>query len=204
MKVFGIILLALILLSLVKVGVYVVWDHGKLALRIVAGPFRIALPKIKTEKQLKKAAPPKATKSKAETVKSKKKPSAGKLWLQTAIVHWQDLLALIGKAIQTPVLDRLILHLTVGGEDAAACALNYGRTCAAVGGVLPVLENTFRIRRRDIQIQCDYAQHGLDCFAQAELTVRIYEMLALAAASLKLLLQLYQEIKMKQKAVQAT
>lgn len=204
MKVFGMILLALLLLSLVKVGVRVVWNCGELAIRFVAGPFRIALPKKKAKKQPKKPAAKKAVKINVEAEKPKKNSSAGRLWLQAALAHWQELLALIGRTVRTPVLDRLILHLTVGGTDAAACALNYGRVCAAVGGILPVLENTFRIRRRDIQVQWDYAQQGLDCFVQAELTVRIYEMLALAAASLKLLLRLYQEIKMKQKAVQAT
>ncbi len=200
MKTFAIVLLALLLLGLLKVGVRLAWDHDQLMLRLVVGPFRIALPKAKAHKRLKQPAP---VKKEAEPPKTVKKKSTGKLWLRALADHWQDVAALIGKSLRTPTLDKVVLHLTVGGEDAAACALNYGRVCAAASCALPVLENTFRIRQRDIQMQWNYELDKLDCFFQTELTVRIYEILVLAAAGLKLLFQLYREIKIKQKAGQA-
>lgn len=198
MKALLIVLLVLLLLGLLKVGVHFVWD-GSAAVQLLIWKLRISFPR-------KKKSENKASGNAPVNKSAPKKPDASliKGWLAAALSHWQDILTLIGRAIHTPRIDVLILRLTAGGQDAADCALNYGKLWAAVSGMLPVLENTFRIGKREIEIRCSYEQKETSCFAQMDLTVRIYELLVLGILGLKLLVQLYHEYKMTQKAVQSS
>lgn len=198
MKALLIVLLVLLLLGLLKVGVHFVWD-GSAAVQLLIWKLRISFPgKKKPEKEASANAPF------DKSAPKKMDASLVKGWLAAALSRRQDILTLIGRAIHTPRIDVLILRLTAGGQDAADCALNYGKLWAAVSGMLPVLENTFRIGKREIEIWCDYEKKETSCFAQADLTVRIYELLALGILGLKLLVQLYHEYKMTQKAVQSS
>lgn len=179
------VLLLLVLLGLIRVGVHVAYD-GALRLRILVGKLNISLPK---EKKPKKRA---AKEKKPETrEKPQEARSDGKDWLQAALAHWQDILSLLGRVLHMPKLDPLILHVTAGGPDPAARALNYGRAWAVLGGVLPVLENTFRIGKREIGVRCGENQEEFTFYAETGLTVRIYEILLLGILGLQLLLKIY-------------
>lgn len=200
MKALLIVLLILILLGLLKVGVHIVYD-GHVRVQILIWKLRISLPK---EKKSKKKPEKTAALEQKTPKKKKQKNPAVKAWLQAALAHWQDILALLGKALHMPRLDPLILHVTVGGSDPAARALNYGRAWAVLGSVLPLVENSFRIGRREIGVQCGAGQDAFIFYVQTDLTARIYEILLLGILGLKLLLQIYQEYKSIQKAVQLT
>lgn len=189
------VLLLLVLLGLVRVGVHVVYD-GALRLRILVGKLKISLPK---EKKPKKQ----TAKEPKPTEKPQEAKSDGKAWLQAALAHWQDILSLLGRALHMPKLDPLILHVTAGGPDPVARALNYGRAWAVLGGVLPVLENTFRIGKREIGVQCGDNQEEFTFYMETGLTVRIYEILLLGILGLKVLIQIYRT-KSSEKAVQTT
>lgn len=198
MKALLIVLLLLFLLGLLKVGVHIVWDGGA-AVQLLIWKFRISFPR---KKASKKRDPGKES----DKAPAQAKQDALKTHdlFQAALANWREILALIGKAVRTPRLDVLELRLTAGGRDAADCALNYGRLWAAAGGILPVLENTFRIGKREIDVRCDYNQKEISCFAQVDLTVRIYELLILGVLGLKLLARLYHDNKLTQKAVQSS
>ena len=104
--------------------------------------------------------------------------------------------------LTSPTLDVLKLQILVGGKDAEACAMTYGRICAVVGCVLPVVENTFGIRKRQIDVRCCFDRENLDISAEAAITIRIYEIFALAFAMLGLGLKLLLAAKNNKKAVQ--
>lgn len=198
MKALLIVLLILILLGLLKVGVHIVYD-GVLRVQLLIWKLRISLPKEKKSK--KKPEKPAEVEQKTPKQKKQKNPAV-KAWIQAALAHWQDMLALMGKALHMPRLNPLILHVTAGGPDPAARALNYGRAWAVLGSILPLLENSFRIGRRDVGVQCSEDQDAFSFYVQTDLTVRIYEILLLGILGLKLLLQIYQEYKSIEKAVQ--
>lgn len=197
MKVLLIVLLILVLLGMLKVGVHFVWD-GEAKLQLLLWKFRISLP---GKKKTGQDAPESAAVS--QTMDTVQQKSAGlKGLLKACLAHWQEILELVGRAFRMPRIDVLTLHATAGGPDAAACALNYGKLWAAAGGVLPVLENTFCIGKREIEIRCDYAQRENSYYARVDITVRIYKLLILAFLGMKLLVQLHNESKLTQKAVQ--
>ena len=122
--------------------------------------------------------------------------------LQAVLAYWREILSLIGRVLTTPTLDVLRLELLVGGKDAENCAMTYGRICAVVGSVLPVVENTFGIRKRKIDVLCCFDRDSLDITAETSITVRIYEVFALVFALLGLGLKILLESRKNKKAVQ--
>ena len=94
---------------------------------------------------------------------------------------------------------KMVLYVNLAGEDPCDLALLYGKATAAAGCAIPLLEQVFRIRRRDVQIFCDFT---------AEQT-EIYLDLAIVASPARILwLVLRQGIRflrtfMKQKTAKA-
>lgn len=74
----------------------------------------------------------------------------------------------------------MLLHITLAGGDPCDLAVAYGRVCAAVGSMTPLLDRAFIIRKRDIQINCDFAGERSQVRAQLELTVTLGRALLLA------------------------
>lgn len=187
------VLLFFALLLRTKVGIWISYEEKALQLRLLLGPLRLSFPKGKkqTDEASAPASPPPA--------KKKGKPLENP-WVKAAVDHRRELLELVGRVLKSPTLDRLRLELQVGGADAEQCALRYGRICAALGGALPVVENTFGIRKRTIAVQCRYDLPATCISAEAAITLRIYEIFALAFALLGLGIKLYLQAR-KYKAV---
>ena len=203
----SITLAILFFLAMVKVGIQVRYEQNKLYLALLIFKFRVALigdekeknPKKEKTKQ-EKAGPETA----AENAVSEKKP--GKVlqnpWVRAILDDWRELVELIGRTLTTPTLDVLQMQVWVGGEDAAQCAMTYGRVCAAIGAALPVVENTFGIRRRKINVWCCYDRLHTEISVETAITVRIYEMIALAFALLGLGIKIFSQARKYKKAVQ--
>lgn len=205
MIVLGIILALLVLICLLPVGGHAVYSADGAEVKVVVG--RISIPvyprpeKEKTPKQLekeaekarqkaKKKAQKKAEKArkkeelkaqKAAGVKPEKAPLGGKL------EFFKELLGL-GLGVLSCLRRKLILKelklcLTVGamGEDAAKGAITYGRAWAAVGALIPVLENTFHIKKRDVQVELDYFSDKNKIYAEGCIVFLIGDFLWIAA-----------------------
>lgn len=71
--------------------------------------------------------------------------------------------------------------IVLAGEDPCDLAVNYGRTWAAVGNFLPQLERVFVIKRRKIDIECDFAAAETLLTARLDITITLGRLLALAA-----------------------
>ncbi len=199
------VLACLALLAAAKVGVHVYYREKKLRLDLLISKFRFTLlgrERKKPKGQKKRQTPKEKTqKPKAQKVPKEGKPEL-KPWLQAVQTYWRELLELVGRVLTSPTLDVLKLQILVGGKDAAACAMTYGRICAAIGCVLPVVENTFGIRKRQIDVRCCFDRDTLDVTAEAAITIRIYEIFALAFSLLGLGLKLFLAAKNNKKAVQ--
>ena len=74
-------------------------------------------------------------------------------------------------------VDRLVLHVSVSGEDASDTAIQYGRICSAAFPALSFLLGHTRgydplnARTKDIEIVPDFAGEGIDIYLIAELTL---------------------------------
>lgn len=51
---------------------------------------------------------------------------------------------------------RMDVNLVLSGEDPCDLAVNYGRVWAAVGNLIPVLERSLVMKKRNIRVGCDF------------------------------------------------
>ena len=77
-------------------------------------------------------------------------------------------------------LDNLYLRLILACDDPCDLAVNYGRTWAAVGNLIPQLERLFVIKKRDIQVECDFTASETRVAAQLDITITLGRLLVLA------------------------
>ena len=69
--------------------------------------------------------------------------------------------------------------MILAGDDPADLAINYGRAWAAVGNLYPQLERALVIKKRDVEVECDFASNETKIAAQIDLTITIARVLSL-------------------------
>ena len=76
-------------------------------------------------------------------------------------------------------VNRLVLRLTLAGDDPCDLAVNYGRAWAAVGNLLAALERAFVIQKRDVEVQCDFLGEETKVVFAMDLTITLGRVLGL-------------------------
>ena len=184
----GAILLALAVLPL---GVRIRYNDAGFVLKVIAGPLKITVipgrkkPKKQKVKQKKQKAvqtaesagseerPPQPPKAQPE-----KKERGGSLTRFLPLVKLG--LKFLGDFRRKLRLDNLYLRLILAGDDPCDLAVNYGRIWAAVGNLMPQLERLFVIKKRDIQVECDFTATELCVVAHLDITITLGCLLVLA------------------------
>lgn len=159
----GLVLLV-VLLGCLPVSVTAEYQMAGATLFARLGPLKIRLyPEKETVRTEQK--PDKALGEKGTT--EKKSPKGGK------IGPFKELLALVLQA-QADFRNKLrirelTLYLTVGGkgDDPATAGILTGSTWAALGSLIPLLESSFRIEQRDIQVGVDFFSEETLLYAKA-------------------------------------
>lgn len=84
-------------------------------------------------------------------------------------------LELLGKLWRKLHLEELTLHLTIaaGDGDPADTALRYGRAWAAVGAMIPLIENALIVHKRDVQVYMDAQSEEMTVYAKGVLRIRL-------------------------------
>ena len=185
----GIFFACLVVLALLPLGIRGSYDQTGFTVRVIAGPLKITLFPRKNRKRKPKTADS-SEKTTEETTKAsseKKRPktekdepgmqSGGSLerfvpWIRLGL----DFLRALRRKIR---LDNLYLHVVLAGDDPCDLAVNYGRAWAAVGDLLPKLERIFVIRKRDIQVGCDFAAEKITVAARGDMTMTLGRTLCL-------------------------
>ena len=187
----GAVLLALWLLPL---GIRFRYNSSGIMLRVIAGPLKITVFPMKKKPKKQKKKPKKEEKQ--EQAQSavqedkppqppKPEPSAGKEQERGgSLLRFLPLVKLavnfLGDFRRKLRLNNLVLHLTLGCDDPCDLAMNYGRAWAAVGNLLPTLERLFVIKKRDIQVACDFTSEETRIVAHADITITLGRLLCLA------------------------
>ena len=76
-------------------------------------------------------------------------------------------------------VNTLELKLIMAGGDPANLAINYGRAWAAVGNLLPQLDRIFVIKKRDIEVECDFTASEPLVIARLDITITLGRLLSL-------------------------
>ena len=177
----------LFLLAILPLGAFVRYDSDGLNLKIVAGPIRITvLPqkkkKEKTKKELEKKPDP-TPEPEPEPKPSPKEEKKGKPKGSSFL----DFVPLVELALnflndfrRKLRVNRLELKLIMAGGDPCSLAINYGKAWAALGNLMPKLERFLVIKKRDIEIECDFTASSTTVYACLELTITLGRLIALA------------------------
>lgn len=184
----GAILLALAVLPL---GVRIRYNDAGFVLKVIAGPLKITVipGRKKPKKQKVKPKKQKAVQT-AESAGSEERPPqppkaqpeqkerGGSLTRFLPLVKLG--LKFLGDFRRKLRLDNLYLRLILAGDDPCDLAVNYGRIWAAVGNLMPQLERLFVIKKRDIQVECDFTATELCVVAHLDITITLGRLLVLA------------------------
>lgn len=170
------IALAILLLSLiVPVGIQAIYNSAGAMVRLLVGPVKITLfPKAKKRKNTvsKEKIPDKPQKS----GKSIDKPGVSVKDFLPLVETVLDFLGDLRKKLR---LDYLHLKVILTGADPCDLAVNYGRTWAAVGNIMPHLERLFVIKDRDVDVGCDFTADQTLVSARLDITITVGRILSL-------------------------
>ena len=186
-----------VLLAILPLGASVKYDADGPLVKLIAGPVKITLfPRPKKPKKEKKPKEPKKTPEKKEKPapaapkepakeqpaatpeKPEKKKSGGPVTdflplLKVAL----DLLNDFRRKLR---VNRLEVKLVMAGGDPCDLAMNYGKAWAAIGNLMPRLEKVLVIKKRDIDVECDFTASQTTVYARLDLTITLGRILAIA------------------------
>ena len=176
------------LLAVLPLGASVIYDEDGVLARLVVGPLKITLfPRPRKDKKPKKNK--KKSKSKKQTDKKKEasgaehqeapkqKKSGGPITDFLPLV--KVLLQFLDGFRRKLRVNVLELKLIMAGDDPCDLAVNYGRAWAAVGNLMPQLERIFVIKKRNIEVECDFTADRTLVLARLDLTITLGRLLGL-------------------------
>lgn len=175
-KVLLVILLAIWLLSRIRVGGRVRYGRDGLFAALLVGPVRIQLLPVrkkpaKRKKKRKKPEKPEKPKPEAEETPG----TLGRL------MELLPVAAEAAGALKRKIrIDDLKLDLIWGGTDAAAIALGYGKANAAVGMIWPLFDHNFKVKRHEFRIALDYERREPGAELEAAVTMTLGQITALS------------------------
>lgn len=167
------------LLAILPLGVSAIYNEDGPLVRVVAGPVKIPV------FPLKKKDPDKPVKKKKEKPKAEKKSQKQGTAKKKGgpISDFYPFVTLVLDFLQDFKsklrVDMLKLHITLAGGDPADLAVNYGKTWTAVGNLWPRLETWFVIKKRDVEVLCDFEGSATTVDARLDLTITLGRLLAL-------------------------
>ena len=180
-----------LILAVLPLGVRVRYNSAGLILRVIAGPLKITVfpRKKKPKKQKVKQKKPKEEQHAEPSASEDKPPQPPEAQPEQkekggSIARFLPFIKLglkfLGDFRRKLRLDNLYVRLILAGDDPCDLAVNYGRIWAAVGNLMPQLERLFVIKKRDIQVECDFTASETCVVAHLDITITLGRLLALA------------------------
>lgn len=172
-------LAVILLLGCLPLGVKAVYSADGPLVALIIGPARMQLYPGKKKKE-EKPKPDKAEKKEAPKEKrAAAEEKKGGSWTDflSFIPMAFDLLKDFGRKLRIRYLE---LDLCMAGDDPCSLAINYGRAWTAVGNLLPQLERIFVIKKRSVNVSCDFTQNETTVYVRADITITLGRLLGLA------------------------
>lgn len=181
----------LLALAILPLGIRVRYNEAGFLLRVIAGPLKITVfpRKKKPKKQKAKQKKQNAEKSTESTDSGDNPPQPPKPLPEPkekggSLTRFLPLVRLglkfLGDFRRKLRVDNLCLRLILAGDDPCDLAVNYGRVWAAASNLMPQLERLFVIKKRDIQVECDFTAEEISVIAHVDITITLGRLLTLA------------------------
>ena len=187
---------------ILPIGVSALYDSQGFRARVIIGFIRFTIfpmkKKEKKEEKKKQDTPPKAAEQEtpkeeptkeptkpANTEVPKKKPAPKKEDPGGSLLDFLPLVKLALKFVgeffgKTLHIDVLYLKVTMAGGDPCDLAVNYGKAWAALGNLWPKLDDLMTIKKRDVQLQCNFEGDETLVNARVDITLTLGRVLGLA------------------------
>lgn len=210
----------LFLLAILPLGVRLRYNADGALVKLIIGPIKLQIvpgkkktPKKKKEKpkpdkaekkqkkeKIKKEAQPKqvgdANPPKPAEVPEKKEQGGSVLDFLPLVKTLFDFLGDFRRKLR---IKKLYLKLIMAGGDPYNLAMNYGKAWAATGNLLPKLEQWFVIKKRDIEVECDFVAEKTTVIAHMDISITLGRLLAAVCKFAWKALIKYLQIKKKRK-----
>ena len=191
------------LLAILPLGFRAVYRDNNPGLWILIGPVRIqiipAKPKDESKKSSKKKSNQPTAKKKGEKKKESSKGGSYKDFLPVV----QTIVDFLGHFRRKIRVNCLEMKITFAGGDPCDLAVSYGKAWAALGNLLPLLEQVFVIKKRDLDIECDFVSDKTLVFARVDVTITLGRTLHLLTwHGIKILSQLLKLKKLRKGGAQ--
>ena len=95
------------------------------------------------------------------------------------IAHHRSCLDSIDDELIRLLARRLEMKLIMAADDPCDLAVNYGRAWAALGNLMPQLERCFVIKKRDLEVECDFEATKILIVARLDMTITLGRLLRL-------------------------
>lgn len=170
---------ALALLAMLPLGIRGLYDGNGVFAYLLLGPGRIQFYPVKKKKEgeTEKPSRKKASSNPASAAKPVRKGGSYRDFLPLVDIALK-FLGDIRRKIRVKYLE---LNVTMAAEDPADLAINYGRAWAAVGSAMPQLERLFVIKKRFVEVQCDFTADTSLVYADVVITISLGRLLWLLA-----------------------
>lgn len=165
----------LILALLLPVGIRVRYQHDEMKLWYTIGPLRLRhRAKDVQNRKKSKASKIDIRKVFSEPIKANRKYDGilGEFWAELKTV-----LGLFWNLCPRLRVKRLVLKLHLAGDNPATLAMQYGGAWAAIGGLIPLLEEGFVVKRRELDVDCDFSGEKTTLEAKLDISIGLGRLL---------------------------
>lgn len=182
----------LLVLAILPLGIRIRYNEAGFFLKVIVGPIKIAVfprrkkPENRKPREKKPDKEHKLEQSKTSVPEEQQQPDAQPEQQEKggSLTRFLPLIQLglefLGDLRRKLRLDNLYLRLILASDDPCDLAVNYGRVWAAVGNLIPQLERLFVIKKRDIQVECDFTAAETRIAAHLDITITLGRLLVLA------------------------
>lgn len=173
------ILLVLYLISRIRLGGRAKYGPDGFYAYVLAGPLKIQLFPMKPKDKTKTEKPKKGKKPKEKPAKAKGHEGEETPGTVGRVLKLLPVVAEAAGALKRKIrIDHLVLTVIWGAEDAASAALGYGKANALLGMIWPLLDNNFKVKKCDWNVDVDYGKTSPEFTADAAITITVGQILS--------------------------
>lgn len=178
------LLVIIAIILLLRAGILLVYGEEGFFADVKIGPYKFrAFPREEKEEKKKEKKPYKKTEPTEKPVKER----GGSL--KTFQLYWPSVTETLGRLRRKLTVDELTLYVAAGGSDPANIALAYGGVNAAMGMMIPVLEQSLDIKKRDFETSFSFELREPYIFARLKATAAVWELIYIGLPLLSLYLK---------------
>jgi len=170
-----IVLVCLLLLGMLPLGIVLQYEHRIMQIFLAIGPLRFRVFPVSAKRRNAKVGKTKKkdTFESHAQVKDKKQDLSRFVPLLRLIF---DFLLDFRTKLR---IDNLQFRMILAGGDPCDLSINYGRAWAVLGNAMPLLDRCFTIKKRDLEIACDYIEDTTKITAYVKMTITVAHILLL-------------------------